>query len=194
MSGKKILILLGHPDSTSFNAALADAYKKGALASGAEVREIKMGELNFDLSLKSGYRERMELEADLRDAQEKILWADHLVWVYPVWWGSVPAVMKGFLDRVLLPGFAFQKRENSVWWDKLLAGKSARLICTMDQPPWYYRFINHAPTHFMMKKMVMQFCGVQQVGITSFGVIRNSPAQKRMDWLLKTEELGRKNK
>ncbi|MGL4598337.1 MAG: NAD(P)H-dependent oxidoreductase, partial [Bacteroidia bacterium] len=190
MSGKKILLLLGHPDSNSFNAALADAYKKGAIASGAEVQEIKMGELNFDLSLKHGYRERMELEPDLIAAQEKIRWAEHLVWVYPVWWGSVPAVMKGFLDRVFLPGFAFQKRENSVWWDKLLTGKTARLICTMDQPPWYYRLINRAPTHFMMKKMVMEFCGVERVGITSLGIVRNSADQKRVDWLRKVEELG----
>ncbi|MEM6771760.1 MAG: NAD(P)H-dependent oxidoreductase, partial [Bacteroidota bacterium] len=88
-----------------------------------------------------------ELEPDLLAAWDNILWADHLVWVYPVWWGSVPAVMKGFIDRLFLPGFAFRKHEGSmVKWDKLLAGKTARLISTLDQPSWFYRWYYSRPS------------------------------------------------
>ena len=134
---KRILIINGHPDSESFNSSLSKAYKSGALESKAEVREIIIRELNFDPNLAHGYRKRTQLEPDLIDAQEKIKWADHLVWFYPVWWGSLPALLKGFIDRTFLPGFAFQKRENSVWWDKLLSNKSARIISTLDQPAWY---------------------------------------------------------
>ena len=121
----KILILNGHPDKESYNHALAASYKKGAKASGAEVQAINIGELIFNPNLQFGYRKRIELEPDLVKAQESINWADHLVWIYPVWWSSVPAIMKGFLDRVLLPGFAFKKREGSVWWDKYLTGKTS---------------------------------------------------------------------
>jgi putative NADPH-quinone reductase len=142
MIKKKILIVNGHPDKESFNYALTEAYKKGAQNSGAEIKEIRIRELNFNPNLEFGYRKRTELEPDLLEAQENLKWADHIVWVYPVWWGSVPAIMKGFLDRVLLPGFAFNKREGSVWWDKYFTGKTARLICTMDQPTWYYRQFN----------------------------------------------------
>ena len=125
---KKILIINGHPDAESFNAALAEAYKKGAIESGAEVKEIVVRELQFNPNLQFGYRKRTELEPDLLEAQAKIKWAEHLVWIYPVWWGSLPAILKGFIDRTFLPGFAFEKIENSVWWDKLLKGKSERII------------------------------------------------------------------
>lgn len=189
---KKILIINGHPDAESYNFALADAYKKGAQSVGSEVKEIIIRDLHFNPNLEFGYRKRTELEPDLIDAQEKIKWADHIVWVYPVWWGSVPAIMKGFLDRVLLPGFAFQKREGSVWWDKLLTGKTARLICTLDQPSWYYSIINGAPTHKAMKRMTMQFIGVKKVKISTIGPLRLSKPSFRENWLTKVELLGKK--
>ena len=165
---KKVLIINGHPDPESFNYGIAAAYKKGA-EQAAEVSEINISELQFNPNLQFGYRKRTELEPDLLKAQELIQWADHLVWVYPVWWGSVPALMKGFIDRVFLPGFAFKKRDGSVWWDKYLTGKTARLICTLDQPPWYYRLVYGSPSHQAMKKLTMQFVGIKKVKITSIG-------------------------
>ncbi|PIB38519.1 NAD(P)H-dependent oxidoreductase [Maribacter sp. 4G9] len=194
MPPKKILIINGHPDNKSYNFALAAAYKKGALTSGAEVKELVLRELTFNPNLAFGYRKRTELELDLVMAQECLKWADHLVWVYPVWWGSVPALLKGFLDRVLLPGFAFKKREGSLWWDRLFLGKSARIICTMDQPPWYYRLFNGSPSHTAMKKLTMQFIGVKSVRITAIGPIRLSKESFREKWLRKVERLGEKNK
>ncbi len=191
---KKILIINGHPDKESFNFALADAYYKGAKQSGAEVQIINIRNLEFSPNLKFGYRKRTELEPDLLAAQEQLKWADHLVWVYPVWWGSVPAIMKGFLDRVLLPGFAFKKREGSVWWDKFFTGKTARLICTMDQPTWFYRLFNGAPSHSAMKKLTMKFIGVNSVKISSIGPLRLSKESFRKKWLQKIEKLGLKNK
>jgi len=149
---KNILIINGHPDEKSFNFALSKSYKKGAGKSNAEIKIINIRELNFNPNLQFGYRKRTELEPDLLEAQEKLKWADHLVWVYPVWWSSVPAIMKGFLDRVLLPGFAFNKRENSLFSDKCLKGKTARIICTLDQPSWYYKWVYGNPSHNAIKK------------------------------------------
>ncbi len=186
----KILLINGHPDKESYNYALAASYKKGAIASGAEIREINIGELSFNPNLEFGYRKRTELEPDLLNAQESIQWAEHIVWVYPVWWGSVPAIMKGFLDRVLLPGFAFKKREGSVWWDKYLTGKTSRIICTMDQPSWYYRWINGRPSHIAMKKLTMNFIGIKKVRITAIGPLRLSKKEFRLKWLKKVEKLG----
>ncbi len=194
MNKKKILIINGHPDKESFNYGLSEAYRSGAKKSSAEVKEIRIRELNFNPNLQFGYRKRTELEPDLLEAQEKLKWADHIVWVYPVWWGSVPAIMKGFLDRVLLPGFAFKKREGSVWWDKYFNGKTARLICTMDQPNWYYRLIYKSPSHSAMKKLTMNFIGVKSVKITPIGPIRLSTDEFRQQWLKKVEKLGELNK
>ena len=191
---KKIVVISGHPDQESFNSALAKAYVTGAKSTGAEVSEIIIGELDFDPNLRYGYRKRTELEPDLIQCQETLKWADHIVWVYPVWWGSVPAIMKGFLDRVLLPGFAFKKREGSVWWDKYFTGKTSRLICTMDQPTWFYKLINRAPSHHAMKKLTMNFIGVKSVKITAIGPLRLSSAEFRQKWLTKIEKLGENNK
>lgn len=189
----KILIINGHPDKESFSFALSEAYKKGALDSGAEVQEILVRELNFNPNLQFGYRKRTELEPDLIDAQEKIKWATHLVWIYPVWWGSLPAILKGFIDRVFLPGFAFQKRENSVWWDKLLTGKTARIICTLDQPAWYYWLVYRQPSTNAMKKLTLEFSGIKPVKVTTIGPIRLSKDSYRANWLKKVEKLGLKN-
>jgi len=157
---KRIALVVGHPDKESFNFGLAQAYIAGAKKTDAEIRELIIADLDFDPNLKYGYRQRTELEPDLLKAQETLKWADHIVWIYPVWWGSVPAMMKGFLDRVLLPGFAFKKREGSVWWDKYFTGKTSRIICTMDQPAWFYTLINGSPSHKAMKKLTLNFIGV----------------------------------
>ncbi len=191
---RKILIINGHPDKESYCFALAKAYKKGALTSGAEVREIVVADLQFSPNLQFGYRKRTELEPDLKDSWEKIQWADHLVWVYPVWWGSIPAILKGFVDRVFLPGFVFKKRENSLWWDKLLTGKSARIISTLDQPAWYYWLVNRQPSHNAMKKQTLEFCGVKPVRVTTIGPVRLSKEEFRKKWLTKVENLGFRQK
>jgi putative NADPH-quinone reductase len=188
---KKILIINGHPNKESFNFALAGACKKGALQTGAEVKEIIISDLQFNPNLTSGYQKRTELEPDLLDAWEKIKWADHLVWVHPVWWGGMPAIAKGFIDRVFLPGFAFQYRENSVWWDKLLSGKTAHILTTMDQPGWYYRFMYGQPSVNQLKKSTLEFCGVKPVKVTFFGPVKSSTPEMRNKWLLKAEQAGK---
>lgn len=190
----KILIINGHPDEESYNFALAHAYEKGARESGAEVEHLKIRDLDFNPNLGYGYRKRTELEPDLLEAQRLLKWADHLVWVFPVWWGSYPAIMKGFLDRVLLPGFAFKKREGSVWWDKFFTGKSAHIISTLDQPAWFYKYINGNPSNIAMKRLTMKFIGVSKVKITSIGPIRLSKDEYRAKWLKKVENFGKWNK
>lgn len=189
---KKILIINGHPNKDSFNFGIAKAYKDGALQSGAEVREIVIADLDFNPNLQFGYQKRMELEPDLINAWEKIQWADHLVWIHPVWWGGLPAITKGFIDRLFLPGFAFKYRENSVWWDKLLKGKTARIITTLDQPGWYYRLFFGKPSVNQLKKSTLEFCGIQPVKVTYVGVIKTSDEKQRQKWLEKIKLLGAK--
>lgn len=191
---KKILIINGHPNSESFNFGIAAEYKKGAISTGAEVKEIVIADLDFNPNLKYGYRKRTELEPDLLDAWEKIKWADHLVWIHPVWWGGMPALMKGFLDRLFLPGFAFQYRENSVWWDKLLKGRTARIITTIDQPSWYYRWMYGRPSVNQLKKSTLEFCGIKPVRVTYFGIVKQADQHKREKWLQQVFLLGAKQK
>jgi putative NADPH-quinone reductase len=187
---KKILIINGHPNAESFNDGLFEAYKKGARTTGAEIREIVIKDLQFNPNLQFGYQKRTELEPDLLDAWEKIKWADHLVWVHPVWWGGLPAIMKGFIDRLFLPGFVFQNRENSVWWDKLLTGKTGHIITTMDQPGWYYWLVFGQPSINQLKKSTLEFCGIKPVKVTRIGPIKHSTLSWREKWLDKVEKMG----
>lgn len=189
---KRILVIHGHPDPSSFCAALAAAYRDAARAAGAEVREVVLAELAFDPNLRFGYRQRVELEPCLVAAQADILWAQHVVLVHPVWWGSVPAQLKGFFDRVLLPGFAFRKREGSVWWDKLLGGRTGRIISTLDQPGWYYRLRYGSPSTKALKRLTFEFCGIAPTRVTVLGPIRLSADKTRANYLARVAALGRK--
>lgn len=187
---KKILIILGHPNPKSFCGALARAYHDGAQAAGAEVRNLVLSELTFDPILRYGYGREQELEPGIVAAQEMITWAEHLVFVYPIWWGTTPALLKGFLDRTLLPGYAFKYRKGTLWWDKLLTGRSAHLIVTMDTPPWYYWLKYGRPGHRAMKQMVLEFCGISPVRVTSIGPIKSSSDEKRSQWLARARSIG----
>ncbi|WFB69384.1 NAD(P)H-dependent oxidoreductase [Chryseobacterium sp. WX] len=191
---KKIAIINGHPNKDSFNFGVTEAYRLEASEAGAEVREIVIRDLNFNPNLQFGYQKRMELEPDLLKAWEIIQWADHLVWVHPVWWGGFPAIMKGFIDRLFLPGMAYKYRENSVWWDKLLKGKTAHIITTLDQPGWYYRLFFGRPSVNQLRKSILEYCGVKPVKVTYVGIIRNSKDEQRTQWLRKVKELGKKHK
>jgi len=188
---KKILIINGHPNKKSFNFGVAESYKNGALQNiKAEIKEIVIADLHFNPNLEFGYQERTELEPDLLDAWEKIKWADHLVWIHPVWWGGLPAITKGFIDRLFLPGFAFQPRENSIFWDKLLKGKTARIITTLDQPGWYYWLMTGRPSVNQLKKATLEFCGIKPVKVTYIGIVKTSNENLRNKWLQKVEKLG----
>lgn len=191
---KKILIINGHPNKESLIAALATAYRKGAETTDAEIREIVIADLRFNPNLQFGYRKRMDWEPDLADAWEKIQWADHLVWLHPVWWGGLPAITKGFIDRVFLPGYAFRYKPDSVWWDKLLKGKTAHIITTLDQPGWYYRLAYGRPSVNQLRKSTLQFCGISPVRVSYIGIVKTSDQEKRSKWLQKAEQLGMQNR
>ena len=191
MSANKILIINGHPNKDSLNFALVDAYKKGVAQTDAEMQEIVIRDLQFNPNLQFGYQKRTELEPDLLASWEKIKWAEHIVIIFPIWWGSMPAMMKGFFDRLFLPGFAFAYRENSVWWDKLLTGKSAHIITTMDTPYWYFRLVYGNPGINQLKKTILEFCGIKPVKVTVFSPVKKMKTEVLKKYIVKAEQLGK---
>lgn len=188
----RILLLLAHPAPSGLCHALAESYRKGAESAGHEVRFLSLGDMAFDPILHDGYHTIQPLEPDLVAAQEAIAWARHLVFVYPNWWGTMPALLKGFFDRVFLPGFAFKYRDNSPFWDRLLTGRSAHLLVTMDTPPWYYRWVFRMPGHNQMRRTILEFSGIKPVRITSFGPVRHSTLERREKWLAQAYDIGRR--
>lgn len=188
--GKRILLILGTPKRDSLCHALAEAYSSGARGQGHVVRQLRLGELQFDPILREGFGQQQTLEPDLLEAQRQIHWAEHLVFVYPIWWGGVPALLKGFFDRTFLPGFAFKYRNRSQLWDKLLSGRTADLLVTLDTPPWYFRWIYGAPAHRQMVRTILGFCGIKTRRLTEFAPVRPSSEEQRQGWLRKAEGLG----
>ena len=188
---KRTLVVLGHPDTESYCGALADEYQAGAEAAGAEVRRVNLDELDFDPSLHKGYKEIQQLEPDLLQLQEDILWSEHVVFLYPLWWGSMPAVMKGFIDRAFHPTFGFKfVSDKSYLWHGLLTGRSARIIVTMDGPPIAMRLLFSDPQIQAFKNMTLKFCGFSPVRVSQFGSVKRSSRARRLLWKFKTRELG----
>ncbi|PIP73030.1 MAG: NADPH:quinone reductase [Candidatus Lloydbacteria bacterium CG22_combo_CG10-13_8_21_14_all_47_15] len=174
---KKIFVFLGHTDPETICGFLAEQYASGAEAGGHEVRRVNISDLQFDPILHKGYKEIQELEPDLVRVQEDIKWADHIFIAYPNWWGSMPAKLKGFFDRALLPGFGFNFRDGKHL--KYMTGKSARVVVTMDiMPPFFL----HTRTALTMRNSILRFCGIAPVRISEIGPVKHTPANKREAW------------
>ena len=188
--GKRVAVIVGHPAADSWCGALADSYAAAARAGGHEVRMVHLAQLDFDPSLHEGYRQIQALEPDLLAAQATVAWAEHLVIAYPIWWGSVPALLKGFLDRILLPGFAFKYRPGRAFPEQLLRGRSAQLLVSMDTPPWYFRWVYRMPGIVQLKKTTLEFCGIAPVKVAAFGPLISSSSAQRASWLVKAARLA----
>lgn len=191
-SMKQVLIINGHPDQASYNYALAKAYKQGAQSTTASIHQINLVELDFDPNLAFGYRKRTELESDLQDAIQHIKAADHLVWVFPMWWYGLHALMKGFIDRTFLPGITFQPIQGKALPKGLLSGKTSRIIITADTPAWYDKFFMRSPAIHQFKKGTLEFCGVKPVKVSYIAPIQDSTPTFRKKWLSKVSSLGKK--
>jgi putative NADPH-quinone reductase len=191
---QNILIINAHPDEKSLCNALANQYYKGAISANANVKLLNLRSLSFSPILKFGYRQRTELEPDLQLAREFLEWANLIVIVYPVWWASIPALLKGFFDRLFLPGITYQPIPTSPFPIRLLKGKTARLIITMDAPLWYdYIYYRNSATT-QVKTGTLKYCGINSVMVTKFGKVKHVAPSKINIWLSKAYKLGLKCK
>jgi len=184
---KKILVLSGSPREGSFSERLAATYVEHA-ESKHEVRFHKVSEMNFNSNLES-YNQQ-SLESDLEAFQNSVSWANHLVVVSPIWWGALPAKLKGVFDRTFLPGFAYKFEPGKMVQRKLLAGKTARIIFTMDTPVWYYKLYQRAPALHQLKITTLEFCGFKKVKSNMFGPIIKASDKAKSDWLDRVQLLG----
>jgi len=178
-----VLIILGHPRADSYCGAIARAYGEAAEAHGLEVHTLVLAHLEFDPNVRSSSVRGQPLEPDLEIARDAIIEADHLVFVYPIWWGMMPALLKGFLDRILAPGFAFVERTGGQGYAGLLRGKSAQLLTTMDTPPAIVKYLLRSPGHRAFSLATLKFCGIDPVRVRMYGPINHSTEEQRQEWL-----------
>lgn len=185
----RIAVIVGHSRTDTYCEALASAYATGARSGGHEVEVIHLARTRFDPILRGAYVEVQPLEPDLEGAHRAIMGADHLVIVFPLWLGGMPAILKGFLERVLQPGLIEGHRAGK--FVRLLDGKSARVIMTMGMPGLVYRWWYGAHALQALKRNILEFMGVSPVKSTLFGMIETVGAEKRAAWLSEVEALGR---
>lgn len=189
---KHIVIIQGHPDAQMrhFGHALEGEYAKGAEDGGHEAKRIEVAKLDFPfLRTKENFEGGTPPES-IRQAQDVIKWADHLVIIYPLWLGSMPALLKAFLEQVLRPGFAFEYQKSGGMAKKLLTGKSARIVVTMGMPAFVYRWFFCAHDLRSLKRNTLWFCGIGPIRSTIIGSIEGLSEERRMGWLDEIRGLG----
>jgi putative NADPH-quinone reductase len=188
---KRVLIIDGHPDRDPkrFVHALADAYRRAAEGAGHDVHTIRLCDLDFRW-LHSAAEFAAEPPPIIAEQQERLRRADHLVLLYPLWLGSMPALLKAFLEQVLRPGFAFGGAERRGMPKKLLSGKSARIIVTMGMPALVYRWYFGAHSLKSLERNILGFSGIGPIKESLFGMVEGVRDAKRQNWLTNMRSLG----
>lgn len=187
---KKIIVLNGNPKSSSYCQYLGDLYECEA-REYFNIRRFNLSNMAFNPSLDSGYDTRQVLEPCLVEFQQSILWADHIVIVTPIWWGGIPAKLKGLFERTFLAGFSFKYEEGNLLPLQLLKGKTSRIIITMDAPSDYVEE-QAAPAIAQLDTYTLQFCGIEQAKLNLLGSIISASTENKLHWEKKIKDLGSK--
>jgi NAD(P)H dehydrogenase (quinone) len=184
----RIAIIVGHARRGTFCQALGEAYRRGALAAGHEASLFVTAEMAFDPVLRKGFERVQPLEPDLQPAHDALLAADHLVIIFPLWFGALPAILKGFIERVLQPDLIEPARQRR--FVNILRGKSARIIVTMGMPGFVYRWWFGVHALKMLERNILGFIGVRPIRSSIFGNIEGVGADGRRRWLEQATAMG----
>lgn len=189
----QITLVQGHPDPRGGHLchALAQAYIDGVHEAGHELRIVDIAQLDFPLLRSQHAWTEEPLPPVLVPAQEAIGWADHLVFVFPLWLGGMPALLKGFLEQVAREGFAFARDGSGPMGRKLLKGRSARVVVTMGMPSAVYRYYFRAHSLKALERNILGFVGIAPIHETLIGLVDNLDARTKAKWFERMHELGR---
>ena len=190
---RHVLIVVAHPDPSPDRLcrALANAYSAGAEHAGHAVRRVDLATIDFPLLRTMDEFEHGNVPEALKEAAASIAWAEHIVFVFPLWLGTMPALLKAFLEQVMRPGVAFAYPEGKVGFNKtLLQGCSARIVVTMGMPSFFYRlwFLGHGIAG--MRRNILNFVGIKPVRETLLGSVATCGADKRAQWIKRMRKLG----
>jgi len=195
MKQKRIFVLNGHPAEKSLNRTLAETYASAARDAGCDVRIVHLHDVTFDPDFGiGGYEGVKPLEADLKDVIQDLEWCEHLVLTTPMWWGGLPAKLKGFFDRTLLPGIAFNPRErNSLGVPApLLTGKTGHVLITSDTPGWAMRWLYSNALIRQIKSQILGFIGIKPVKFTHFSGASEPKEGVVGNWIDEVRSIGAK--
>ncbi len=190
---KRLMVIQGHPDAQSGRLchALAQQYVEGAHLAGSEIRQFDIGQMEFPLLRKKSDFDlgRSGTPKALVAAQESLLWAQHLMLIYPLWHGTMPALLKGFIEQVFRPDVA-EKQVVQGFPKRMLSGRSARIVITMGMPAWAYRWYFGAHSLKSLERNILKFSGISPVHRSLFGRVENVSPDTRNGWLRKMRKAG----
>jgi putative NADPH-quinone reductase len=189
---RRIVIIQGHPDPAGghLGHALADAYARGAVLAGHDVARVDVARLDFPLLRRKAEFDSGSVPIVLQPAQDAIGAADHLAIFYPLWLGTMPALLKAFFEQVFRPGFAFTVKEDGRGWTTRLVGKSARIVVTMGMPAVLYRWYFGAYSLKSLERNILGFSGIAPIRETLLGRVESVGDATRQDWLAEMQHLG----
>lgn len=187
-----ILILDGHPDPAEGRLvhALAEAYRQGAEQGRHAVQIVRLADLTFPLLRSQADYEKGEPVEAVRQVQHLMDWATHVVIFYPLWLGSMPAMLKALLEQMLRPGFAFSTLKLGRWPVKYMSGKSARIVVTMGMPGLWYRWYFRAHSLRSLQRNILKFVGFRRVRSTIIGSAGSMTRAQREAWLQNLRDMG----
>lgn len=193
MESKRIYILNGHPAENSLNRTLAEAYAKAARLAGHKVKLTHLHDLKFDSDFEfGGYDNLKPLEPGLEEVLNNIEWSQHVVLTTPMWWGGLPAKLKGLFDRALIPGRTFNTRETD-WMGMptpMLSGRTGRVFMTSDTPAWFMRWIYRNALLRQLRDQILGFVGIKPARITQFTGASHPKPGKVEKWISAVEKYG----
>ena len=191
-SEARAVVLRAHPLTDSFNSALADAWTEGARAAGVQVEVIDVHALRFEPALRHANKQDEPLEPDLQRVQDAIAAAAHVTVAYPVWWGSVPALLKGLFDRVFQTGWAYANGDGPLPV-KGLSGRTGRVLVTMDAFGWYDRLVYRSSATRQVRDATFHFSGIKPTRVSTFPSIEASTAEGRAKMLANARRDGERD-
>lgn len=196
MSSKHIAVIQGHPDpgGNRFCHALAEAYVRGAKSSGHSIEVVDIAKIEFPILRLPREFEHGGVPEGIKQAQQAIQSAEHLVIIYPLWLGTLPAYMQAFFEQTFKPGFAAVKVEDGKFWKKLLSGRTAHIVVTMGMPAYLYRWYFFAHGLKCLERNILGFSGIKTTKETLIGGVETISDRKRKQWLERMEQFGRDGK
>lgn len=194
MTQKRIFILNGHPAESSLSKSIAETYWQEARNEGHDVRISHLSQMSFDPNHAfAGYKQHKDLEPDLSALRKDIDWAQHIVLTTPMWWGGMPAKLKGIFDRTFLPGWAFDTRTSKLGMPlPMLTGRTARIFVTSDTPGFFFWLLYRNALLRQIKGQIFHFCGIKPARITHFAPASDANQNQIEKWLKVVKQLGSK--
>lgn len=183
----KTLIIYTHPNHKSLNYAFLqktiEGLKGNPLVSDIQTLDLYADDFDPRLVFNEHKRRRdMHLDPDLTEYRKQLMWADKIVFIYPIWWGRPPAMLLGYIDRMMAANFAYRK-SGGLMPEGLMKNKSAVIVSTMEGPTMYPFFWLNNAHKILMKRALLKYVGFKKVKFFEFGSMekKNGPQAKRLE-------------